>query len=377
MPVVELPCNGTGVKILSNYLRRESLKTVTVIFVVLFLITLGTLFADTLRAIARGALPASMLFTELGLRTASVLTILLPLAFFLGVLSHLSGMYRNQEAVMYHAFGLGVGSFLRFLMPLGLAFAGGLLVLSLWVVPWASRQSDLLAQAARKDISVLGLKEGEFQSLGDDEAVIYIEKIDSDNNRFERIFLARQQPGTVDVLTASHGYQFEDDKTHQRYLALFDGHRSEGRAGQLRYQRLHFERADVKLPRLQGRSFSVEEDGKTLRELLASTDPKDRTELHWRLVPPLSVLVLLALAVALARTSHREGKYGNLMIGLLAYVAYVNFLALGRALLEQGKLPFWLGLWWVHAAFLGFALWRIWKMDGELGPFRARQLRPC
>ena len=364
-------------RILATYLRRESAKTVAVIFAVLFLITLGTLFADTLRAIARGALPSSMLLTELGLRTASVLTILFPLSLFLGVLSHLSGMYRNQEAVMYHAFGLGVGQFLRFLMPMALAFAGFMLVLSLWVVPWASRQSDMLAQAARKEVSVLGLKEGEFQTLGDDEAVIYIEKIDAENNRFQRVFLARQTPGVVDVLTASYGYQFEDEASHQRYLALFDGHRSEGRAGQLRYQRLHFDRADVRLPRLQGRSFSVEEDGKTVRELLASSDLKDRTELHWRLVPALSVLVLVALAVALARTSPREGKYGNVMIGLLTYVAYVNFLALGRALLEQGKLPMWLGLWWVHLAFLGFALWRIWKLDGELGPFRARVLASC
>jgi len=365
------------VKILPSYLRRESAKTFAVIFSVLFLITVGTLFADTLRAIARGALPSSMLVTELGLRTASVLTILFPLSLFLGVLGHLSGMYRNQEAVMYHAFGLGVGSFLRFLMPMAISFAVFMLVLSLWLVPWASRQSDILAQAARKEVSVLGLKEGEFQSLGDDDAVIYVEKIDADNNRFQRIFLARQTPEAVDVLTASYGYQFEDEASHQRYLALFDGHRTQGRLGQLRYQRIHFERADVKLPRLRGRAFSVEEDGKTLRELLASESLKDRTELHWRLVPPISVLVLVALAVALARTSPREGKYGNLMIGLLVYVAYVNFLALGRALLEQGKLPQWLGLWWVHLAFLAFALWRIWKQDGELGPFRARKLGPC
>ncbi len=364
-------------KVLSSYLRRESLKTFSVIFVVLFLVTLGTLFADTLRAIARGVLPAAMLVTELGLRTAGVLTILFPLSLFLGVLTHLSGMYRNQEAVMYHAFGLGVGGFVRFLWPLMLGFSAFMLVLSLWVVPWASRQSDQLAQAARKDVSVLGFKEGEFQTLGDDEAVIYIEKIDVEKNRFQRLFIARQLPGEVDVLTASHGYQFEEPGSRQRYLALFDGYRIQGQAGQLRYQRLHFDRADIKLPRLQGRSFSVQEDGKTVRELLDSDDLKDKIELHWRFVPFVSVWVLMVLAVALARTSHREGKYGNLLIGLLAYVSYVNFLALGRALLEQGKLPLWLGLWWVHVAFVVFALWRIWKMDGMPGLLRSRPLHSC
>jgi lipopolysaccharide export system permease protein len=93
-------------QILGKYLRKETLIAFLAILLVLLVFTIGNSFAGTLRAIARGVLPASMVYVELGLRSIDALTILLPLALYLAVLFKLAQLYRNQEAVIFHASGV-------------------------------------------------------------------------------------------------------------------------------------------------------------------------------------------------------------------------------------------------------------------------------
>jgi lipopolysaccharide export system permease protein len=55
---------------------------------------------------------------------------------------------------------------------------------------------------------------------------------------------------------------------------------------------------------------------------------------------------------------------------VLVYLIYANLLAAGRGWLERSQVPEVVGLWWVHALFLGAAglmlffqlgLWRSWR----------------
>ena len=151
-------------QILGKYLRKETLKAFAGILLVLFLVAVGQMFAESLRAIARGVLPASMLFVELGLRTFDSLTLLLPLSLYLAVLAKLSQMYRNQELVMYHSVGISSRQMLRMYAPQMLFFSVFLFFISLFVIPLASKTSERLTLAASKDVSLMGLKEGVFKN---------------------------------------------------------------------------------------------------------------------------------------------------------------------------------------------------------------------
>jgi lipopolysaccharide export system permease protein len=44
--------------------------------------------------------------------------------------------------------------------------------------------------------------------------------------------------------------------------------------------------------------------------------------------------------------------------GLLLYLSYMIFLMLGRGLIEDGKIPGSVGLWWVHGLFAALAIWQ-------------------
>ena len=82
--------------ILASYLRRQTIKTTLVVLMLLFLLMVGTLFTSTLRAIARGVLPPDLLFIELSLRSVDVLSVLIPLSFYLDE--------KNQILIFFHLY---------------------------------------------------------------------------------------------------------------------------------------------------------------------------------------------------------------------------------------------------------------------------------
>jgi lipopolysaccharide export system permease protein len=107
--------------------------------------------------------------------------------------------------------------------------------------------------------------------------------------------------------------------------------------------------------------------------LLGTGDPEDAAELHWRLSAPVSLLVLTLLAVPLGRAPPRSGRYGRLGFGILVFVFYSNALGVGRMLVEDGEVPAWLGLWWVHALVAGFGLLLLYLQGGGAWRLRARR----
>ncbi|MCF6300644.1 MAG: LPS export ABC transporter permease LptF [Proteobacteria bacterium] len=338
------------------------MQTSSVVLLILFLLMIGTLFASTLRTIARGVLPPELLFTELSLRSIEVLTILVPLSFFLGTLVALSQMYRNQEAVMIHAFGISTQSILRALMPLALILFGTMLVISLWLVPVASRLSSELISQVNDEVSLMGLSEGKFQKFFSEDGVIYVGSIDVKTKRVEDVFANISHSDRIDTVTAEYGYQFEENG--QKYIALFNGYRNEGVPGSNKYKMMKFSRNDIMLPTLDRRIAELDEKSKSTTDLLHSDTLEDMAQIHWRLMPAISVLVLFVLAISLAKTSHREAKFINLVVGILAYAAMVNLLAIGHSLLIQGKIPTWAGMWWVYLGFVFYAVLKIKNTDG-------------
>ena len=106
--------------------------------------------------------------------------------------------------------------------------------------------------------------------------------------------------------------------------------------------------------------------------LLASDAPVDRAELHWRLAPVLTLLVLTIIAVPLAKTEPRRGRFSGLAAAILVYVIYANLLAAGRGWLERSQLPEYSGLWWVHGLFLVVAGMMLLVQRGTLRKWQRR-----
>ena len=89
------------------------------------------------------------------------------------------------------------------------------MVVTLGLSPQAAKLSKELTAEANKNISLMGLTEGKFQKFFSNEGVIFVEKIDVENQRVENIFANIYHPDRIDTLTADYGYQFVSAFQHK------------------------------------------------------------------------------------------------------------------------------------------------------------------
>jgi len=87
-------------------------------------------------------------------------------------------------------------------------------------------------------------------------------------------------------------------------------------------------------------------------------------ELQWRLSFPISVFILVLLAVPLSRVNPRQGRFAQLFPAILIYIIYANMIFVSRNWLENGEIPWWVGMWWIHGIALLLALWLFAKQAG-------------
>jgi lipopolysaccharide export system permease protein len=361
-------------RIVDRYLLRELGSNFLGATFILLLIVVGTAVADLLAKIARGRIPADLLFTLIALRSVDALTVLMPLAVFLGVLLAYGRLWRDSEMAVLQSSGLDLGGVAR---PLALLIVPTMFLLatiSFWLAPAAVRLSQTLLEEANRSLIIAGLEPGRFIELPGKDGEIYVGEMSSDGTEFKRMFVENERvindannkdngKTRIDVITATHGYLDHDADGVGRYLALLDGFRVEGTLGQDDYRLMRFERNDIKLP------DNESDDNDTAAKRSAPTrvlfrnpdDPVMRAEIHWRLAAPLSALVLTLLALPLSKSSPREPRYARLLVAVLAWWVFNTGLGLGRSWISQGKLAPGFGFWWVYLPTIAMAAWLILK----------------
>src|SRR5260363_407716 len=93
----------------------------------------------------------------------------------------------------------------------------------------------------------------------------------------------------------------------------------------------------------------------------AQSNARKSAELAWRAGLPLMTIDLMLLAIPLTGHHPRRNRAVHLIMAVLLYLIYYNLLNLMQSWLEQEKLPFWAGLFGLHAlaaALAGALFWR-------------------
>jgi lipopolysaccharide export system permease protein len=230
------------------------------------------------------------------------------------------------------------------------------------------RQAQRLQEEASRSLILAGLEPGRFVELPNNDGVMYVDWMNGDGTKFRKMFIASERANAaktatlLNVTTAADGELYHDVNGIERYLGLNDGFRVEGTLGQDNFRLMRYARNDIKLQDNESdlNADAVKRSAPTAA-LLASDDVAQRAELQWRLAAPISVLVLLLLALPLAKSSPREPRYARLLLALLAWLIYYNCLALGRAWISQGRYSPLFGFWWVQIPTALIALALLWQ----------------
>lgn len=352
--------------ILDRYFLRELAQTVAATAVVLLVIVAGSAFARVLQQVANGSFPATVMFQVMGLRTLDGLTNMMPLASFIGVLLGLGRMHRESEMHVLSSSGMGPRGLLRPVLVLATILVAITALVSLWLGPWAVRTSDALVAAANRSVIAAGLDAGRFTELPGNGGIIFVDSISRDGTRLGHTFVATQRIGRdqvphVKVVSAASGELYQESDGDGRFIAFKDGWQYDIPLGANSWRQMEYLRNDTSLSSVQSDEGDDPAHSQGSWALAQSDNPGDRAELAWRTNAPPLTLVLLLLALPLARQSPREPKYGRLLLAVVSFYLYYTLLALGRAQIGKGHWDNQLPLWALHALVLALAVWLLWK----------------
>lgn len=341
---------------ISRYLLKELLITTLAVVFILSFLALSNKFVSSLAQAARGDLPAELIFKAVYLSLPSLLSMLLPIAFFLGLLLAYGKLYADSEMTALFACGMTMQRLVTTTMGLAVIFLCFMLWLSLWSVPRSLFNLQRLVATADANLITSFLHEGRFQSYKNGQYVIYLESLDKETKGISHIFVAEQPAaekmaeefGRISVMTAASGYLWQHPASKDEYMILKNGNRYLGEPGAANYTIAHFDEFGL---RIESPPPTIHKAVKMLstRDLWKQRDdPKKMAELQWRLTLPLSVIVLTVLGIPLSRVPPRKGKYASLFPSVVVIIIYINLLVITRTWVEEQVVGFWFGLLWVH-----------------------------
>ncbi|PCJ47347.1 MAG: LPS export ABC transporter permease LptF [Gammaproteobacteria bacterium] len=341
--------------IIGRHLNKEVIKTMLVVLMVLLMLFVGQRFVMYLGGAAQGRFSSDLVLTLLFLQVPIFISYLLPLSLFLGILISLGKLHTDHEMTVIAACGISDRQIFIYFLPLiiGLSILTG--YLTLFQAPTATLiQKQLIADQENKgELSLL--TPGRFQQTSDGKKIVYVEGI-SDDQQLNKVFYVQQDEQKSHafslIVSESGRYWSDDDQKH--YLVLEKGNQYRGTPGSNQFTTMSFERYFMELKTTSKKAGITKIKAKATSELWNDFTIANQGELQWRIAAPISVALLVLLALPLSRVAPRQGKFARLIPGLLIYIAYMILLITVRNAMNADDLSPLIGTWWIHLLLLGY-----------------------
>jgi lipopolysaccharide export system permease protein len=342
---------------MQRYVLREVVQTWLAVTGVLVAILVSNQLSRVLGQAAENEYGRGVVFDLIALGAVMYLPVIVPVSLMLAVILTLGRMYHDSEMAALQACGFGPTRLLVPLYCFAAVIAVGLAWLVFVQVPRADGQAQLLRNSAIKEAQFGQLDAGRFRSFSGGDAVFYAEHVDQDGV-LHNVFVQRETAGRIEVALAETAtYSKASQGTH--LVTLFNGRRYEGVPGQQDFRVIEFREHGIPIAAPAETVASTDPDTKPTRALFGSKAASDIAQLQFRTSTPLMALVLTLIAVPLSRLRPRQGRYARVGFAIVVYFVYSNLLSAAKIWIEKGDLSPVIGVWWVHAAALGFGLYLV------------------
>lgn len=352
--------------IIFRYLAKEVFLTLLALTGILMLIFLSNQFVQYLNRAASGHIPGMIIMKLMMLEMPNLMGLLLPLGFYMAILLAYGRLYAENEMTILRASGYGPNKLLSHSLGLGVVVAVFVAIVMLWASPYIAIERAKLLRSTGIKTLIQTIMPGRFHAINWGQQVFYVQSMSRDHSKADQVFLAKKSVVANkvqwDILWADKAYSEHDTKTNEEYIVLEKGNEYQGVPGEATYQVAEFAEYKARLPHP---IIKLSDDIRTAKTKtlwpLNNPDLSKAAELQWRISIPLMVFTLTLVAVPLSRVNARAGKFSKLLPAIIIYILYANFMFLARNAISSGKIPLWIGMWWIHllVALLGmFFLWR-------------------
>lgn len=337
-----------------RYLLKETLKSQVAIFFILMAIFVTLRFVRVLGDASDGDIPASLVIGFLALYAPILSSLIVPISAYLGIMLAHGRLYVDSEMTVLKACGVSEWYVTRVMLALSVFIMLITGAITLYLAPNAAESEYQLREKASSEAGISAIVPGRFQETGNANAVIFVHDIDSENDQLKRVFLSQYQAKDSDrvrIVYAADG-EVEVNADGTKNLILKSGTQYEGMKSQSDFRTVEFDEYDIQIGEPTAGESRRKVSVLPTSELWNDPSIEAKAELQWRIALPLSIPLLVLIAVPLASVDPRQGRFGKMFPAILLYLGYFLLLLASRRVYEDGKIPEQLGLWWVHILML-------------------------
>jgi len=344
---------------IARYIRRNLVTLFFAIFFIIGLFVFGNRIVLTVQESFEQGIPFQELIPLISFNMIRDVTLIITLSFFLAIILSISQLYKNSEAIVMNSMGLGDKHFVVFIQPTVLLTFIIITFLTIYAVPWAKQQKNIVEEETKNASEFSFITEGEFEEFKQGDIVFYASEsktLDTlGEQNMEEIFIYSTNEEKPMIVLASEARKYIDPRTNSTYLRLKDGIRYQGIPSDENISILNFELYDLEIisGELQ-KSLAIytKIEGKSTVDLIKAGGSYANAELQWRLSQPITVLILSFFGIFLGKTSPRGGRGVNLLIGIIVFMLYNNGLLVAKRAIELGQINLLTGFLGVHLLVL-------------------------
>jgi lipopolysaccharide export system permease protein len=343
-----------------RYIIREVLSpTLLCIIIFTMVMVMGRAVKLVDLIINKGVSPTDILVL-LATLLPTFFSLSLPLAFLMGIMIGLGRMSADSETLALKSAGIGLARISMPIFALALIFALLTGAINIWVKPWgysafATKSFEIVRQKA-----TIGFQPRVFMNQFNN-LVLYANEIDDRTDQMSGLFIVEKKPESTSWVFADRGNIFTDEEAETVTIRLHDGviHRQQTQETD-NYQLIHFSNYDIQpeISVFKGQTKPNSQKPKTLptwklwenisREKNPLITQKLQAELHLRLTSPLAPLLFVLFGLPFSMQSHRSGRSGGFIMGLIIFLGYYFLLSTAVTLTKDAAAPPWLTFWTPH-----------------------------
>ncbi len=348
---------------IARYIRRNLVIIFFAIVFIIGLVLFGNQFVLMVQESVERGIPIQELMPLVSFNMIRDLSLVLSLSLFLAVILTISQLYKNSEAIVMNSVGLNDKHFIVFIQPLVLLSFILIFFLTIYAVPWANQQKNIMEEETNNASEFSFITEGEFEVFKQGDIVFYASESKSldtaGEQNMEEIFIYAFDKENPVIVLASEATKYIDSESDSIYLRLKDGVRYQGIPSNENINILNFDLYDLEIVSGELKNsvaVYTKIEGKSTLDLIKEGGRYANAELQWRLSQPITVLILSIIGVFLGKVSPRGGKGVNLLIGVIVFMLYYNGLLVAKSAIELGQNDSTIGLWGVHLLMLALLL---------------------
>lgn len=352
-----------------RYLAKEVFVTLLALTVILMFIIVSNQLVSYLNRAASGRIPGMLVLKLLLLEMPNLLTVLLPLGFYMALMLAFGRLYSENEMLVLHACGLSTIKLLQYTLVMAMFVVVSVALMVHFNPNFASQRTRILQTSGMKAFIQM-LSPQHFQELPNQQ-VLYIDAINRKHTQASGLFLAQRNSDPSKTwqwqIIAANAMEMKRNAHNKDEVVMTNGQIYRMSPGALSAQYGTFTHGVIKIPEpvLQGKN-----DFRTMStmELLAKRKQSMalNAEFQWRLSIIIMALVLVFVAVPLSKVNPRDGKFSKILPAILVFLIYINMLFIWRDKLSEGNWPHFNNMIMVHLTILLFGVWLLWNQKRKL-----------